>query len=211
MVVLDVIKSPPGRRGGQRAVGRTDPSAKARGARTDGASRGRVGTWLGIAFVDGIANVIKAPHREWEGGSERSEQGAGVGIGILAEQPLIVLEPPTGSGRGAASEASRGQGWGLGFWRSNRLLYWSPPPGVGGGQRAKRAGGRGGDWVVFTLMLQNESGRNVPPILRGTSKEGAAGRTQSAAEPLCLYDNIATYPSGLWGWSGGKGPATGSP
>ena len=51
-------QSPPGRRGGQRAVGRTDPSAKARGARTDGASGGWVGTWLGIAFVNGIANVI---------------------------------------------------------------------------------------------------------------------------------------------------------
>ena len=80
-VELDVIISPPGRRGGQRAVGRTDPSAQARGARTDGASGGRVGTWLGIAYSFGIVNVIKAPLREWEGGSERSERGAGVGTG----------------------------------------------------------------------------------------------------------------------------------
>ena len=50
-----------------------------------------MGTWLGIAIVDGIANVIKAPHREWEGGSERSEQGAGVGFGILAERVSMVI------------------------------------------------------------------------------------------------------------------------
>ena len=50
------------------------------------------------------------------------------------------------------------------------------------------------------------------PFLRGTSKKGAAGRTLSAAEPLCLYDNIATYPSGHMGaewW--GRGPATETP
>ena len=50
-----------------------------------------MGTWLGIAIVDGIANVIKAPHREWEGGSERSEQGEGVGFGTLAERVSMVI------------------------------------------------------------------------------------------------------------------------
>ena len=41
--VLQGNLAPRGRGGGQRAVGRTDPSAQARGARTAGASGGRVG------------------------------------------------------------------------------------------------------------------------------------------------------------------------
>ena len=41
--VLQGNLAPRGWGGGQRAVGRTDPSAQARGARTDGASGGRGG------------------------------------------------------------------------------------------------------------------------------------------------------------------------
>ena len=58
-----------------------------------------------------IGMVIKAPRREREGGSERSEQGAGVGIGIGAERPLIELEPPPGVG-GGSERSERGEGWG---------------------------------------------------------------------------------------------------
>ena len=59
----DVIKAPRGGAGGS-----------ARSARGAG-----VGTWLGIAYPFGIANVIKAPHREWVGGSERQRAGGGGG------------------------------------------------------------------------------------------------------------------------------------
>ena len=77
-----------------------------------------MGTWLGIAIVDGIANVIKAPRREREGGSERSERGAGVGIGILAERVSMVIKAPRREREGGSELASGGRGWGLGFWRS---------------------------------------------------------------------------------------------
>jgi hypothetical protein len=189
MVVLDVIKSPPGRRGGQRAVGRTDPSAKARGARTDGASRGRVGTWLGIAFVDGIANVIKAPHREWEGGSERSEQGAGVGIGILAERPLMVLKPPPGVGGGRPNRP--GAGVGIGILAEQPLMVLKPPPGVGGGSelsdgptRAPKREGRGrtaragegvGKGLFVRLCCRMKADATCPLFCEVRAKRGQRG------------------------------------
>ena len=74
-----------------------------------------MGTWLGIAIVDGIANVIKAPHREWEGGSERSEQGAGVGIGILAERVSMVIKAPRREREGGSERSERGAGVGIGI------------------------------------------------------------------------------------------------
>ena len=87
-----------------------------------------MGTWLGIAMVDGIANVIKAP--PGSGGGQRAKRvGGGVGIGILAERVSMVIKPPPGvgggnelSGRscpgacvGARSDGREwGEGWGMG-------------------------------------------------------------------------------------------------
>ena len=79
-----------------------------------------MGTWLGIAIVDGIANVIKAP--PGSGGGQRAKRvGGGVGIGILAERVSMVIKPPPGVG-GGNERSEWGEGWGLGFWRSG--LAW---------------------------------------------------------------------------------------
>ena len=133
----------------------------------------------------------------------------------------MVFKPPAGSGRGAASVSERGAGVGIGIGAERVRMVFKPPPGAGGGSersdgparapkregrgRTGASGGRGGERVAGMHTAQNVSGRNAPPFLRGTSKKGAAGRTQSAAERLSSYDNIDTYPLSLWRvW--GRGP-----
>ena len=97
-----------------------------------------MGERLGIAIVDGIANVIKAPRWEREGGSERSERGAGVGIGILAERVSMVIKAPRREREGGSERSERGAGVGIGILAGAGEHGNYAPTGSGGGQRAVR-------------------------------------------------------------------------
>ena len=139
--------------------------------------------------------VIKSPPQGAGGGQRAKRAGGGGGDWDLGGAVLHGIQAPTGSGGG------------------QRAVGRTDPSAQARGARTDGAsGGRGGEGVVGVHMSQNESGRNAPPILRGTSKKGAAVRTLSAAERLSSYDIIATYPSDLWGRSVGVGaPARSSP
>ena len=142
--------------GGSELSGRTGPSALARGTRTDGRERGE-GWGLG-SWRSGFAWYLKAP--PGSGGGQRAKRaGGGVGIGILAERIRMVFKSPPREWGGAAScpagpdRAPKREGRG----------------------RTGASGGRGGERVAGVHMAQNESGRNAPPSLRGTSKDGGSG------------------------------------
>ena len=136
------------------------------------------------------------------GGGRPNRPGVGVGIGIGAERPLIVLEPPPGAGGGRPNRPGEGVGIGIGAERP--LMVLDPPPGVGGG-RPNRPGVGVGFGTLGTHVCRIEAPATRPLFCEARAKKGAAGRTLSAAEPLCLYDNIATYLSDISGRSVGEG------
>ena len=103
--------APRGRGGGQRAVGRTAPSAQARGARTDGASGGRVGerSFLGFFVRTRIQSftrhcAVASMGSEIEGRESTSEEERSIGA-TSEEVPSEEQRSEGASSEGAPAKA----------------------------------------------------------------------------------------------------------
>ena len=148
----------------------------------------------------------------WADGRERG-QGWGSGCKFMGVQrPQSISKPPPGVGGGRPNRPGVGVGFGILAERFHTAAkHFKPPPGVGGG-RPNRPGAGVGTGSLVTHVCRIKADATRPLFCEGRAKKGAAGRTLSAAERLSSYDNIATYPSDLWGRSTGVGaPARSSP